>query len=273
MHDVAVWQILVLTFYAFVSINESLMGNLGFVHPVCAGMISGIIMGDIKLGLTVGGTLGLMQLGISSFGGSSIPDFFTGSIVGTVFGIVAGKGVQFAIGVGVPVGLLMVQLDILARFANTCLLHQIDKAIDEVKPKKITIYTWLGTISWGFSRAIPVALMLIFGQPVVRTVLNYLPDWLMGGLKVAGGVLPVVGIAILLRYLPTKNFIPELLIGFVLVAYLKLPILGVTLIGIAFAIYDFRKQTQKSMVSEQIHVSEQDGSGDTITERGFEGDE
>lgn len=267
MQNIAIWQIVVITIYAFISINESLMGNLGLVHPVCAGMVTGLIMGNMELGLMVGGTLELMQLGISSFGGATIPDFFTGSIVGTVFGILAGKGVQFAIGVGVPVGLLMVQLDILARFTNTYFLHRIDKAIDEVKPRKIEMYTWLGMIPWGLSRAIPVALMLIFGQPVVRTILDYLPDWLMGGLKVAGGILPVVGIGILLRYLPTKNFIPELLGGFVLAAYLKMPILGVTLIGIAFAIYDFRKQTQKTTVIVGNNAVDSGSVG------GFEGDE
>ncbi len=48
--------------------------------------------------------------------------------------------------------------------------------------------------------AIPVGLCLIFGNEVVNTVLNYAPDWLMGGLKLAGAILPVVGIAILLHY-------------------------------------------------------------------------
>lgn len=50
--------------------------------------------------------------------------------------------------------------------------------------------------------------MLLFGEHFVQLVLHYAPDWLMGGLKVAGGILPVVGIGILLRYLPTRQFSP-----------------------------------------------------------------
>jgi PTS system mannose-specific IIC component len=267
-HQVAVWQIILLTIYAFFSINESLMLNLGFIRPVFAGTITGIIMGDMKLGLMVGGTMELMQLGISAFGGASIPDFFLGAVVGTVFGVLAGKGVQFAIGVGVPVGLLMLQLDILARFANTILLHRVDKAIEDVNTKKIEIWTLLGSVNWGLSRALPVLVILIFGQPVVNTILHYMPDWLMGGLKVAGGVLPVVGISILLRYLPTKDFIPELLVGFVLAAYLNVPILGVTLIGLAAAIYDFKKHG-----SDHHDTTPVQSSQDVSAEGGFEGDE
>ncbi|MFV5782393.1 PTS mannose/fructose/sorbose/N-acetylgalactosamine transporter subunit IIC [Pediococcus acidilactici] len=282
MQNIEAWKIIIITLYAFISINESLMGNLGLVHPACAGMITGLIMGNMSFGLIVGGTLELMQLGISSFGGATIPDFFTGAIVGTVFGILSNKGVQFAIGVGVPVGLLMVQLDILARFTNTWLLHKIDKAIEELKLKKIELYTCLGMIPWGLSRAIPVALMLIFGQPVVRTILAYLPDWLMGGLKVAGGLLPVVGIGILLRYLPTKKFIPELIVGFVLAAYLKMPILGVTLIGLALAMYDFKKFSSSTVVKDETGIVTVSTEDDNLTinsaeeydaERGFEGDE
>ena len=246
MDSIQTWQIIILTIYAFLSINETLMGNLGLINPIFAGMVTGLVMGNLELGLLVGGTLQLMQLGISSFGGASIPDFFTGAVVGTVFGTLSGKGLDFAIGLAVPVGLLMVQLDILARFANTFLLHKIDKAIEEINTKKIERYTLLGMIPWGLSRALPILIILIFGEPVVNVILNYLPDAIMGGLKVAGGVLPVVGIAILLRYLPTKQFISYLIIGFVLAAYLELPILGITLIGGALAILDFKKFNAKS---------------------------
>lgn len=256
MHTIQTWQIVILTIYAFLAINETLMSNLGLINPIFAGMVTGIVMGDMQLGLSVGGTLQLMQLGISSFGGASIPDFFTGAVIGTVFGVLSGKGLDFAIGLAVPVGLLMVQLDILARFTNTFLLHRIDKAIEDVDTKKVERYTLLGMIPWGLSRALPILIILIFGEPVVNIILNYLPDAIMGGLKVAGGVLPVVGIAILLRYLPTKQFVPYLIVGFVLAAYLKMPILGVTLIGGALAIIDFKKFNEKKSIATEHGVLE-----------------
>ena len=134
--EIQLWQIIILSLYAYLAINESLATGLGFHYPVFAGFFTGIVMGDIPLGLAVGGTLQLMMLGVASFGGASVPDFLTGAIVGTVFGALSGKGLEFSIGLAVPVGLLMVQLDILARFTNTILLHKVDKAIENLEDKK-----------------------------------------------------------------------------------------------------------------------------------------
>lgn len=61
----------------------------------------------------------------------------------------------------------------------------------------------------------------------------------MNGLKVAGGMLPALGIAILLRYLPIKKNMSFLIIGFFLSAYLSVPVLGVALVGVAIAIAYF----------------------------------
>ena len=135
----------------------------------------------------------------------------------------------------------MVQLDILARFSNVFFQNCIEKAVDKLDFKAIARNTWMGALPWGLSRAIPVFLMLIFGSDLVDLIIKYLPDWLMGGLSVAGGLLPAVGIAILLRYLPTKDYIAYLMIGFFLAAYLAVPMVGVAIIGLALAIISFRQ--------------------------------
>ncbi len=73
MH-LAAYQIILITIYAFIAINDSLISNT-LTQPAIAGMISGMIMGDLKTGLMVGGTLQLMRLGIAAFGGASVPDY------------------------------------------------------------------------------------------------------------------------------------------------------------------------------------------------------
>ena len=45
---------------------------------------------------------------------------------------------------------------------------------------------------------LPVFLVNIFGADVVKPVLNAIPEWLMHGLEVAGGVLPAVGFAMII---------------------------------------------------------------------------
>ncbi|WP_260853060.1 PTS sugar transporter subunit IIC, partial [Dermacoccus nishinomiyaensis] len=68
-----------------------------------------------------------------------------------------------------------------------------------------------GAIPWALSRLVPVAIALMFGANVVKPVVHYLNTdlkWLGDGLTTAGAVLPAVGFAILLRYLPLKRHFP-----------------------------------------------------------------
>ena len=111
---------------------------------------------------------------------------------------------------------------------------------------------------------LPVLLVLLFGEPFVQLVLNHIPEWLTGGLKVAGGVLPVVGIGILLRYLPTRQFFPWLLIGFFAAAWLKTPMLGVAVLGIAGAIIHYRSvaRAEKNRAEEIPRSAVQTTSGE-----------
>lgn len=240
------WQIILLTILAFFGICENLMTSVCAGQPVIIGTIAGIIMGDMTTGLIVGATLQLLMLGIGTYGGASIPDYMTGSIIGTVFAITSGQGADFGIALAVPVGLLMVQLDILARFSNVFFQNKIEKAVDSLDFKAIARNTWLGALPWGLSRAIPVFLLLLFGSDLVNTIIEYIPEWLMGGLSTAGGLLPAVGIAILLRYLPTKDYIAYLMIGFFAAAYLGVPMVGVAIVGVAMALIAFKQYNAKS---------------------------
>lgn len=74
--------------------------------------------------------------------------------------------------------------------------------------------------------------------------MKYTPEWLTGGLTVAGGLLPAVGIGLLLRYLPAKEYFSYLVIGFVLAVYMKVPLLGVALIGGAIALIIYKKNLE-----------------------------
>lgn len=246
------WQIIALSFLGFFAIVENLSTNVLANQALILGTITGLIMGDIRTGLIVGATLQLMGLGIQAYGGASVPDYMTASIVGTVFAIISNKGVAFGLGVAVPVALLMIQLDIVARFFNVFFQKKIDEAIFEVNPKKVKFFHYLGIISWGLSRGLPIFIMFYFGDKIVKLISNIIPVWLTGGLSVAGGMLPAVGIAILLRYLPVKNYISYLIFGFVAVTYLNMPMFGVAILGLGLAILHFKSKLKEVEFKESL---------------------
>lgn len=245
--EISLWQIVLLTLYSVLTIYDNLNLKLELGKPLMAGCFAGIVMGDMTTGLAVGATLQLLILGVGSFGGASIPDYATAALIATPLAIITGQDMQFAIGLGVPIGLLMTQLDILARFSNVFLMKRAEKAWEREEYDKINMYTHLGMVNWGISRGLPVFLALYFGVDFVTMILSYSPEWLLNGLKVAGGLLPAVGISILLKYLPVKKFISFLIIGFVLAAYLKLPMLGIALLGIAMSFISYQNSVKETV--------------------------
>jgi PTS system mannose-specific IIC component len=247
--EVGVFQIIALTLYAFLAILDGLGTDIGLSKPIQAGFFAGLVMGDVTTGLIVGATLQLMILGVGTYGGASIPDFMSGALLGTVFAVISGKGAEFGIGLAVPIGLFLVQIDVLARFSNTYFQHKADKYAEVGDTKGIERMNILGALPWGLSRAIPVFLALIFGSTIVQSLLKVFPNWIMGGLKVAGGILPALGIAILLRYLPVKRYIAYLLLGFVLAAYLKVPMVGVAIAGLAVAYINYHNSEATNMLT------------------------
>ncbi|WP_249028629.1 PTS mannose/fructose/sorbose/N-acetylgalactosamine transporter subunit IIC [Tannockella kyphosi] len=257
--EIATWQVVVITIIAFLCQPEVLSIAVFKTQPVMYGMITGLIMGDLETGLIVGGTLQLMILGISTFGGSSIPDYTTGAIIGTVYAVLAGEDASFGIALAVPVGLLMVQLDILARYLNVFLADKIDKHVKNDDRKGIERTVRCGIFTWGLSRAVPMFLMLVFGSEVVTFITENIPTWLTSGLSVAGGLLPAVGIAILLRYLPVKERLPFLLIGFGLGAYLGLSITGIAIFGSAAAILIFKSLNNPVLATASGPVNNAEG--------------
>ncbi len=72
---------LFLAAYSYFSIVVLLGPAWQFYDPIVAGLVTGIVTGNVPLGLAVGGTLELMSLGLWTYGGATIPDFFTGAVI------------------------------------------------------------------------------------------------------------------------------------------------------------------------------------------------
>ena len=221
---IAWWQIILLTLYAGFQIMDELHWYSRAGSAVFSGFITGLIMGDMATGLYIGGSMQLTILGVGTFGGASRIDANSGTLIATAFAVSSGMDPEQALAVlGVPVAAILVYTDIAGRFANTFFGHMCDADVEKMNWGAYNVHYLLGAVSWMLSRMLPVFLALAFGQPVVEAItaaLNGDFAWLGAGLTVAGGALPAVGFAILLRYLPVKKHIAYLILGFVIAALL-----------------------------------------------------
>lgn len=232
------WQILLLTLYSAYQICDELTIVSSAGSPVFAGFISGLIMGDMATGLAIGASLQLMVLGVGTFGGASRIDATSGAVLATAFSVSQGIDPELAVAtIAVPVAALLVYTDILGRFSTTYFAHRVDAAVEKFDYAAIERNYLLGAIPWALSRALPVFLALAFGGEFVDAMVSAIQEyqWIANGLTLAARMLPGLGFAILLHYLPLKRNLHYLAFGFALTAMLTVLYGNVSALGGAVA--------------------------------------
>jgi len=254
-------DILVIILAAYMAIDQNGLVIMSW-FPVIVGTITGIIMGDLTTALTIAGTFQLMMLGVAALGGASAPNYGLATIVGVFIAIRTGTGIKSAIAVGLPVGLLAIQLEVVARIIVNFLAHRMLKDVKNHDFKKMEHEAWWGPALFSLQTGLPAILIVFFGPDVVKFILQVVPSWVTDGLIVAGGMLPVVGVGMLLRYMPVKKFLSYIIVGFVLAAYLKVGVLGVALIGFAAAYWYFISESKKVKAAAVTNETATDSNAD-----------
>lgn len=178
--------------------------------------------------------------------------FVMAAVVATALTIHTGQDMSVGIAVGIAAGALGVQMDVIAKILNGFVVRKAQKYCMENKFKKMERILYLGPVLFFLSAALPTLIILAFGENVTDFIVNSMPKWFTGGLTIACGMLPVIGIGMLLTYMPTKKYIGFVAIGFVLVAYMNLSVLPVAIVGAAVA-YEYYKR-QAVSTTETVSV-------------------
>lgn len=228
------------------------------------GLLAGIVIGDVPTGLAIGATLELMSLGVGMYGGSSVPNYSIGAIVGTAFAVATGSGLEAGLAVGIPTAALGVQLDVLGKMAGSFFLHKAQACAETLETKKM--YRWImwGSLPRPLFLALVVLIALTAGSGAIQFLLDNMPPWLIGGLTVAGGVLPAVGFALLLRFMPFKKHFVYAMAGFILTSYLNMPMIGIAIIGfiLAYLVYTQNQRFDALTATGAIAKQAEEGNYD-----------
>lgn len=247
--ELSALQIILVTLIAGLYRFDRLGTQINGHNCVLWATLAGLVLGDPLTGMQVGATCMLMSLGVAALGGSSVPDYPMAAIVGTVISITTGQDVSVGVTVGIAVGLLWVQIDVIIKTFNTFIAHKQQSMAREGKYSQMKNITFIGPVLFCCGEMFPVLLVLLVGGNAVNAVLDSMPDWFTGGLSIAGGILPVVGMAMLLNYMPVKQFFSFLVIGFVLSAYVGLSILPIAMLAGAAA-YEYYKQHSNATATQ-----------------------
>lgn len=237
-------QVLILSiFIAFLILENYGYGYWMISRPIFAGPLIGLLLGDLPTGLLVGGSVELMYMGVIPVGGSVPPNAQIAGILSTVFAILNGGNAEVGIALALPIGLLAQLLIMFAWNLNIILIHGADKYVQSGDYKKVERMQLCGLIVFFLVFFIPTFLAIQFGSEFVNQVVASMPQVLTDGLKVASGILPAVGMAMLLKMMNFKKYWAFFALGFVCSVYLGLNVLATSIIALSlvFAMYTMQK--------------------------------
>lgn len=240
MELMSLWQALLIALWTgFCSYDDQ--GPQMLRRPLLVGPVVGIILGDMTSGLIVSATLELMWMGLGNMAGYRTPDMIIGTIVGVTISILSGtassaEGIAAGVAAATTVAVLSQQLLMAFDFVKQFFVPWADRLALTGNFDSILRINVVAILFQFMIRAVPTFLMVYFSSNIVERILNVIPTRILSALSVASGVLPAVGLSILMTMM-LKGFLwPFMLLGFVLATYLGLDILPVTLISLVFAV-------------------------------------
>lgn len=229
---------------------EQFNGTESLHRPIVSGLVIGLILGDVKTGLIAGGTMELAWLGLVPLAGAQPPNIVIGGIAGIVAVLLGGQSPELALGIAFPFA-VFAQIFINILFTSfSPIMEKADKYAEQANGKGIDYINYAGISVLFVMNFLVIFSLIYFGGDKVKPLIDSLPIQLIDGIKVASGILPAVGFAMLLNIMFKKEYTPFFIVGFVAVAYLKLDILAVTLVGVAIALYDYYTKSEQPKVEE-----------------------
>lgn len=214
---------------------EKMAGTSMVMRPLVVSPLVGAALGDVTTGLLIGATLELVFMGAMQIGAAVPPDVLVGAGLGTAFAIMSGKGAETALALALPISILAQSIKVALFIVRSWMMGSAMKLAGEANIRGPHLLNFGGLMLQCLMYFLVGFLAVSVGSTAVSAFVDSIPQVIMDGLTLAGGMIPAVGFALLLQPMMNgKNFI-YFLIGFVLFAYLKLPVMAITIIGVGVA--------------------------------------
>lgn len=219
------------------TLSDTGLGDPMLRRPLVVSTLVGLLLGDLKTGVTIGATLEVIFLGITQVGGTLPSDSMTGSIFGTAFAILTKQGAEVALTLALPISMLAVFINQIILFLRGTLIDRFTSYIDNGEFSKFERLHLTSTIGTAFIYSIIGFVGIVLGADAIEGIVANIPEVVMNGLNLAGKILPALGLSLLLNTLWDNKLAVFLLLGYVLNAYLNLPLIAIASIGLVIAVY------------------------------------
>ena len=265
MHIQLLIQALAASVFCYLGGVESpwLLGQIGGYYivgrPLVAGLILGLIFGDVQAGVLCGLAVQAIFVANLNTGGATNSEITYASYGGIGLALATTKNPAIAatlsIVIGQTFGLIFYNIKMaLYSYWN----KKVENAANRGDAKGIALNHFVyPNITNFLMRAVPVFLLLYFGQGFLTTLTDSMPKVITNIVTVLGGVLPAVGIGLLMTMVIKKrSALLFLFSGFVLMAFAGLSMIGLAFLAamIAYLVYISYGKSHEAEQTEQDEV-------------------
>lgn len=210
-------------------------------RPLVAGMLIGLILGDVQKGIIFGCAVNSLYLGSITVGGVAANDINFAAYIGIPLAMVSGATTEEALTLAALLGALGVLIWNFIKIINVYWVHHMERLIDAGNLDQAALVPFYGNIFLFIFRFFPIFLACYLGPEVMTSVMNAIPPQVSAIIGIFGGMLPLIGFAIILKQCVKKNFeFVYFVFGFILFTVFKVSVIAILVVALVFALADFR---------------------------------
>ena len=222
-------------------------------QPLGVGLVAGIAFGDITTGIIIGAALQAIFIGSVNVGGATSADTVAGTVLAVCFVTVSDMDKSVAIPLATAAAIFAniiysLVLNVLMSFWAPV----VDWAARNGDRKSVMLCHFGGGIVMNALFAIPTFLAVYVGAEPASQLMNMVPQAVLNGFNAVSGLLPAVGMALLLRMLWDNKLAVYFLLGFVLFQYLGLPMIAIAALGVVIIVVNGLHEMETLDLKSQI---------------------
>ncbi|MDY4611615.1 MAG: PTS sugar transporter subunit IIC [Sphaerochaetaceae bacterium] len=206
-------------------------------RPIFAGFLIGLLLGDVTKGILIGAQLELIFMGVVAIGGGDGgADYLGAAVIATAIGITQNLPVEAVLPVGITLGYAGYLFSPLRYLVGEFFIPITDKYL---KAGELRKFDW--TAIWGFILAGAaqyafVFVAVLFGGDVVTMIMEKTPVFILEGITLSSGILPGIGLAMIISMLWSAKTAIYFFVGFFLVKYLGVDLVFLFVIALAIGL-------------------------------------
>lgn len=208
-----------------------------WLYPIISGFLVALALGSPIEGMKAAAYINLAYLGWMTVGGTMPGNLPVASVFGTAMTILSGAAPSTAVVFAVPFSLLGILTFQASMSFNALWVHKAEAMLDLGNITGMRMINYIPSFFVNMVLVgIPAFCMVYFGADFMKNMLTMIPQSLVNAFEVIGGIMPALGIAMLVSFLGKKRLMPFFFLGFFLVAYLNLGIMAIAVFAVIAAV-------------------------------------